>query len=363
MSEKIFCLRPQYLNEFKCDGVKCDSKCCQNNWGIFVDAKTCEKYFSLPPEQSRKILQHLRPDSTGDKFFIVHDKNRCPFLDADNLCCIQKAYGEDYISRVCASFPRMITRLENFLEVALSPTCPLAAEIILLKREPLTFELVEPDEKFLRLGEGSILQGPPAGFGTILFGIQFEMVMLLQERRLTIDQRLIVLGFFLDRIEELLHAGELDEDSLSKLAEIYSSEKFFVEQVPLMLKCVHFNAAAYENFMRQIFLEVDLSIERTDKKFLPAEFATIAENFLVNEIFLNAWPLRINDSIANNFCSFVTVYKIFERLACCVESVDEVLSMVGEFSKSINHSEDCLLKISALVGDDTFGLMEKLLRA
>ena len=363
MTEKNFCFKPQYLNEFKCDGKRCGSRCCRNNWGIFVDAKIYKKYCDLPPMIAQKILQHLRQDLAGEKYFIVHDeKNCCPFLDADNLCKIQKAYGEDYLSRVCASYPRIITRIENFLEVALSPTCPLATEIIMLKREPLQFEIVEADEKFLKLGDGNILQGLPQNFAPLLIGIQLAMVSILQERRLTIDQRLIVLGFFLDRIEELFHAEKLNNATLNELTEIYLSEEFFAEQVPLMIQSVKFNATAYKNFMHEIFFELEL-LPICTGKFLPNEFVTIAENFLVNEIFLNAWPLRLDTTIANNFGVFVAVYKIFEQCACCLETVDDLLILIRAFSKKINHDEDCLTKISAHVGNDTFELMEKLLRA
>ena len=89
MSEKIFCVAPKYLDEFKCDGSKCNALCCRNEWAIFVDAATRKKYSLLPRDEAREILRHLRGDSTGEKFFIVHDGVYCPFLGADNLCRIQ----------------------------------------------------------------------------------------------------------------------------------------------------------------------------------------------------------------------------------------------------------------------------------
>ena len=363
MSEKNFCIRPQYLNEFKCDGKRCGAMCCRYSWNVFIDAKTYEKYSALPQEIAQKILQHLQPISTGEKYFIVHDeKICCPFLDVDNLCSIQKAYGEDYISQVCASYPRIITRFENFSEVALSMTCPVAAELVLLKREPLKFEIVEANEKFLRLGEAHILQGLPTGFAPILIDVQLAMVSILQERRLTIDQRLIVLGFFLDRVEELLYGGKLDGATLSKLVEIYSAEKFFAEQVPMMIQSVNFNAAVHEKFMRQILTELELPTECAGK-FLPAEFAMIAENFLVNDIFLNMWPWRLDTTITKNFGVFVTAYKIIERRAYGLRTVGELSSLIENLSHKIDHYEDCLTKISAYIDNDMFSLMEKSLRA
>ena len=138
MTEKIFCLKPRYVDDFKCDGSKCGARCCRNAWSIYVDAKTYEKYSALG------IARHLR--RSGEQWLIAPNaENCCPFLGADNLCRIQKVHGENYLSQVCAGYPRIITRLGNFLELALSPTCPVAAEMFLLVEEPLKFTVAEAD--------------------------------------------------------------------------------------------------------------------------------------------------------------------------------------------------------------------------
>lgn len=346
MSKKFFLLKPNYLDEFKCDGSMCNALCCRSAWNIFVDAATYKKYSALP--HAEKILRHLRRDS--DKFCIVAEKNSCPFLGADNLCRLQKTHGEDYLSQVCASYPRIITRFENFLEVALSPTCPVAAELI-FSRESLRFEIVEASEKFLRLGEGHILRGIPNELAPLIFDVQLAMASILQTRRLTIDQRLIVLGFFLDRIEELLYGGKLDCAALQRLAAVYASEKFLAEDVPFMLSSVRFNAAAHEKFMREVFAALEINFIDIGNARLPAELELPAEKFLVNEIFLNAYPLRIDASLTNNFGVFAAVYKVFERLAIC----SGIMAAADRLSKKINHSDDCLPKISALLdGADLF---------
>ena len=244
------------------------------------------------------------------------------------------------MSRVCAGYPRIITRIENFLEVALSPSCPVAAKVVLLKREPLTFDVTEPDEKILRLGENNILQGIPHDFAPLLIKIQLAMTKILQTRKFSIEQRLIVLGFFLDRVEELLSGGALNDATLKKLSAVYTSEKFLSAEVPLMLRSVGFSVK---------------------EKNLPEEFFLLAENFLVNEIFLGAWPLRLDTSFANNFGVFAAVYKIFEQRCLGLESVEEILSVAGDVSRMIDHDGDCLKKISASIeGDDMFSLMEKI---
>lgn len=353
MSEKIFLLKPNYLDEFKCDGSRCNALCCRSAWNIFVDAATYERYSALP--DAKKILRHLRRDS--DKFCIVPEKNCCPFLGEDKLCRLQKAHGEDYLSQVCASYPRLITRFENFLEVALSPTCPVAAELI-FRREQLSFEIVEASEKFLRLGEGHILRGIPNELAPLIFDVQLAMAAILQTRRLTIDQRLIVLGFFLDRIEELIQSGELTCAALQMLAAVYTSEKFLSQDVPFMLSVAQFNAAAHEKFMREVFAALEINFIDVGDVRLPAELEPLAENFLVNEIFLNAYPLRVDASLVQNFGVFAAVYKVFERLAIS----SGAMAAADRLSQKINHSDDCLPKISArLEGIDLFNVIALLI--
>lgn len=273
----------------------------------------------------------------GDKYVIApNEKHCCPFLGEDNLCSLQKAHGEDYLSQVCASYPRIITRFGNFLEVALSPTCPLAAELILFAQEPLTFEVAEADEKLLRLGANNILQGIPLSFAPLLVDVQLAMISILQERRLPLDGRLIVLGFFLDRVEELLCNGRLDGAALKRLAAVYTSEKFLTEQVPLILASVHFDAS---------------------RKILPADLATFAENFLVNEIVLGAWPWRLDAGIAKNFGAFLTIYKVLERQI----QIGDPLSVAQALSRKINHGDEIPTSAAQIDGDDVLTVIENFL--
>lgn len=358
MTEKIWCLKPQYVNEFKCDGSKCGALCCRNDWRIYVDKVTYEKYSTL-----RGVIEHLRTE-TDDKYSIMfNDKKVCPFLE-DNLCRLQGEHGEDYLSPVCASYPRITTRFDNFIELALSPTCPVAAEF-LLADAPLTFEVVEADEKLLRLGANNILRGIPNDFAPMIFDVQLIMISILQERRLTINQRLIILGFLLDKLEELIASGRLNSASLENLAVVYASESFMVKQVPLMLASVHFNVAAHERFMRKVttelFGEPLIPCEKTSVN----KFTVPIENFLVNEIILNVFPWRVNGGLIQNFAVFVILYKIFERMLMSngVQSIEEFLNVASDLSHKINHSDDFILQIATLVSaDDLLTLMEKLLR-
>ena len=61
-------------------------------------------------------------------------------------------------------------------------------------------------------------------FRKYIIDIQYAVISTLQERRLTIDQRLIVTGYFFSQLEEIINNNKLEEIVL--LAQIYTSEDF-----------------------------------------------------------------------------------------------------------------------------------------
>ena len=91
----------------------------------------------------------------------------------------------------------------------------------------------------------------PEKFLPHVVDLQIAMISILQERQLTIDQRLIVLGFFIDRLEEIFAA--FDDVSLTKLIAAYESKKFLAEQVPIMLSAVRFDTRKFIKLMLGIF--------------------------------------------------------------------------------------------------------------
>ena len=55
-------LHPKYVVDFQCDGSKCNSKCCRNNWRIDIDVDTYKKYQRIKnPVMRKKILSSIQP--------------------------------------------------------------------------------------------------------------------------------------------------------------------------------------------------------------------------------------------------------------------------------------------------------------
>ena len=401
MLKNFLYFRPEYVNRFKCDGSKCNARCCKG-WLIFIDDQTLEKYSQL---ESADIVEHIKYTTTFNRQCVTLDEQgNCPFLTEKNLCRIQLEHGEDFLSLVCKTYPRHTYDFGQFSEQSLLLTCPVAAEMILFEQEPMKFELVtvtEDDQS--RLGVKPLIV--PEKFFPHVVDIQVAMISILQERALTIDQRLIVLGFFLDRLAEI--SADFDETSLTKLIAAYESKKFLAEHVPLMLSIVRFNTKKFIALMLKIFeifytntyqsdsqkaldavIDV-LQIKPDEKNFVSvkevaatyerladvrkkfsAQYASFLENYLVNELFINLYPWHLEDTIAKNFAVFVTTYKAFELMMFSAtlksfESRDDLLQLVDWFMGKIDHNGRILREIfdNLNQSDDILATMESLLNA
>lgn len=399
MLKQTLYFRPEYVERFKCDGSKCNARCCKG-WKIFVDDYTYKKYSQF---ELQDIVEHIKFDKNDNEYCVTLDeRNFCPFLTEKNLCRIQLEHGEDFLSLVCSTYPRRTIDFGQFYERALFLTCPVAAEMALFEQEPMKFELV-PVTGDTQSRVGLSKMTVPKKFLPHVVDLQAAMISILQERTLTIDQRLIVLGFFLDKLDEI--SADLDATALTKLIAAYESKNFLAEQVPLMLSTVRFDTRKFIKLMLGIFetlygntyfgdeqkfidAVVDTLALKPDeknfvsvkavtanyerlaeerKKFL-AQYATFLENYLVNELFINTYPWRFENTVTKNFAAFVTAYKVFELLmfsATCkgLDGRAELLQLVSWFLSQVDHNKYLMQKIfdCANQQDDLPALMDSLL--
>ena len=402
MQKKYLYFQPQYVSRFKCDASKCLENCCAKNWTVDIDAATYEKYSQLkPPEKARELTKLFAYNKGMGKYLLK--AHPCPMLTENNLCNLQLEYGEDFLSETCITYPRRTSDFGYFFERSLTLTCSVAAEMILFAKEPLRFEAVEVPERIHSCGGKITIKSMNVkeNFAAHLPEMQIAMISILQTRTLSIDQRLIVLGFFFDKLDEI-SAKDLDVPALTNLIAAYKSKTFWARQVPQLLASVRFDAKKFVALMIKLFNRlyggvnekfianvVDALRIVTDennrvsvskvaanyrrlaaarKNFL-AHCSTVLENYLVNELFLNGYPFRFKIRIADNYAVFVTTYKIFELILFAATlkgfgGKEDVLRLVSWFSMRTEHgSGEVYQKIFACIrgAGDTFDLMESLL--
>lgn len=106
--------QPKFYRDFHCMGGECPCCCC-TSWNIYWDETEFDKLMtadSSPTFKQQVINNFVNVLSSKGKptaqYMIKFNENGCPFLDCDNYCSIQKKYGEEYLSKVCRIYPRLI---------------------------------------------------------------------------------------------------------------------------------------------------------------------------------------------------------------------------------------------------------------
>ncbi len=282
MAKKFLYFQPEYVKKFKCDGSKCNAHCCKG-WTITIDDATYKKYSQIKPkDKAEEITACMKFDSERKEYVMTLKPNSfCPMLTEKNLCRLQANYGEKFLSKTCATYPRITHKLGKFFERSLVLTCPVAAEKILFAKEPLKFNFVEVSEK-VHGNHGKIKLHTKMEMSDVaaelMIKVQAAMISILQERTLPIDQRLIVLCFFIEELEEIYSRG-MDENEQRKLIAAYKSKKFLAEQVPLMIQKVSFDAEKFIKLMMELFEAFygvkEIQMNKTGHVFLNAVINTL----------------------------------------------------------------------------------------
>lgn len=131
-------LKPHYYDKFRCIADRCPDSCCEG-WQIMIDDASLERYEEVEGAFGARLMASI--DWKEGAFRQCHGK--CSFLNEKGLCDLQATLGEDYLCKTCAQYPRHVEEYEGLREWSLSLSCPVAAEMILLDREP--FRLLEEE--------------------------------------------------------------------------------------------------------------------------------------------------------------------------------------------------------------------------
>ena len=147
-------------------------------------------------------------------YFLLNKKGKCSFLDSDGLCCIQKNVGEEYLTDVCAIYPRKYVLFDDYVIKSLSLSCPVAARMLL--KENNTLLLVD---KIMNLKRDRVIEKKtvsPKLLQRKWLDIQLTGIKILQFSELSIRERVFNLCMFCDGVNDLLKMNcDLEEvDSL-----------------------------------------------------------------------------------------------------------------------------------------------------
>jgi len=200
---------PSYVADFKCIGGACEDSCCIG-WDIDIDKITYRQYFRTKNEAMKTAFrQHIYKNEACDSDEVdygrvkIKDTTWCPFLNEQKLCDIYQQLGEEFLSNVCTSYPRVLNRVDNQHEISLFMSCPEAARKLLMDDEPIQWlsKKVTLEKHIIHSfveSNDSQWRSSPIRLLKHLRNLSLEY---MQDRTYPVVVRLLSLGTHLERID------------------------------------------------------------------------------------------------------------------------------------------------------------------
>lgn len=200
-------LRPAYYDDFHCLAAGCRQSCCKN-WRVSFDKKD---YLSLKrqtgsPELNKRMDHGLRRirDRDGNlpaihyAEFALQD-GVCPLLREDCLCHLQVEKGPEALPMVCRTFPRSEHySVSGYLERSLSPGCEGVLALLWDLPDGVEFRAdpLPKEKRKARIFRESnpLLENFQA--------IRSACIDLLQDRRVSLPQRILLMGVALKELAD-----------------------------------------------------------------------------------------------------------------------------------------------------------------
>lgn len=397
---KIDLKSPKYLKEFKCIGGECEDSCCAG-WDIDIDKISFKRYFKVKNDEMKKMFQkniHNNVYCTSDDVDYGRVKlkkgKRCAFLDDNNLCMIYSNLGEDYLSNVCTCYPRVMNIVDNNYEMSLDVACPEAARILLAKKSGINFEVSNINlgkhivSGYIDTKSKDVKNHPLKYFNEM----RKKSLEIIQNRKYTIDQRLFILGDFLEGLQEKFeyNFNEASEyinkynmdirskdynknemnymlqiaffnDMLEKLDVFNEVESpFFVEDTKKVIEGLKLESKMPIMENKDFYIYAFKNYEENNIK----ENSYIFENYLANFMYGNLFPFTESEYIFDGFMmllfrySFIRFYLVGKYLNNKKETEEEIISSIQVFAKTIEHHKNFLEDVLSYLKENEFDNME-----
>ena len=388
MSNQSIILQPKYVGNFQCDGSKCNAKCCRKIWFIDIDRETYKKYQRIKnPDVRRKILSSIEPSNRAFGFGIKFSpEGACSLLCEDNFCYVQRNFGEEALSETCKIYPRIVQKIGNYQFRLLSLTCPVAAEQALLSLEGMEIQQMscEDDTPAWQLA-AKFLQPKEVSDDLAAVHIMMGGLAILQNTSYTFEQRLVLLGLFLDRVEDC----QQDVEAVSGLIEYYNSD-VFQQEISNLWENWQYYPVAHHQFMNGIITvlrqekELLISSEHWQvmndyynnvyeerQHFVQERLGSVLERYWQHEWLFHGYPYSFSGGFLHNYFSYLIAYEMCQLLIYSAYALDEgweennILDVLGMFSKILDHGRDfskALVKETEIFEREPLKLMQVLLR-
>ncbi|OQY34918.1 MAG: hypothetical protein B6241_03295 [Spirochaetaceae bacterium 4572_59] len=378
---------PSYVRGFKCIGGECEDSCC-TGWDIDIDKITYRKYFRTKNADMRKeFVKHVYKNENCDCEEVdygkvrINESKRCPFLDENRLCRIYSNLGEDYLSNVCYSYPRVYNVLDGVYELSLFMSCPEAIRRLVASREAIRFveeemalekhiinSYIESKDKRwkksairrlkeLRSLSIEMIQNRASSLQARLLklGYKLEKISLSESKNKSRDNDPIKVrsnsifqtGFFKDAIESLQVFSEIDSPFFVEYTKKVISGFRLMEDCPLEEK-----SQLYEEAIKNIF---EPFMRENDYLF---------EHYLVNSMFQGNFPFTENQDMFDGYLMLVVRYAFIRFYLAGIAAVEgkitteDVVMMIQTHTKTVDHHKTFIYDLLQDLKQKQFDNME-----
>lgn len=389
-------LIPEYMKEFQCIGSACEDTCCAG-WKVNIDKDTFASYRkvtnSVLKDQLKKNVTRNRSNSSSEDYAkIKMDKEgTCTLLDEENLCKIQKELGPEFLSNTCAIYPRMLNKVDNTVEKSAALSCPEAARLALLNEKGVHFFKEEEPSDVPGFMNKNFSTATKNG---LFWDLRIFSIRVMQDRTTSIENRLIILGLFFQRISTISISDLKDQlpiimdEYLSSISDAtflssvermpsklsfqlsvckslinyrFSSQvtsKRYVECVKEMLEGLGFNDDANIEVVMRCYTD---AYQNHYMSFVE-KYSYILENFIVNYIFKNLFPYDQKDFFDSYVMLVVNFSLIKLHLMGMAKyheslSTELVIKLIQSFSKTVDHNLQYLINVRNLLTDSGYTTM------
>ncbi|WP_203245959.1 flagellin lysine-N-methylase [Sporosarcina beigongshangi] len=397
---------PEYMTKFQCIGSACEDTCCAG-WKVIVDKETFRNYRNTKhPEMKELLKKNVKRNRSGaatDENYAkinMDSSGNCTLLDENRLCKIQTELGPEFLSNTCAIYPRTLNLVEDVVEKSATLSCPEVARLVLLKENGIDFiQDVEPSDT-----RGFVKQNTMSKTQQALFwDMRIFTIKTLQDRRMTIENRLIILGLFLKKFDELgsdkepekvqllmqeFEKGINDESLVNSINQLPTNISFQISLCKSLIEyrsTTSINSHRYIECLEEVVEGLGMNGKATDEEIIHRyktayevnykpfmeDHEYILENYLVNYIFINLFPFEkqtVTDSFAMLVINFSMIKLHLIGMAKYHENLnlDLVIKLVQSYSKTIDHNAAYLKNVESqmkLQGYITLAHMAVLVRS
>ena len=385
----ITAIIPDFMEKFDCINSRCPDNCCASSWFISVDKVTFKKYKSSKYQlESFSLSNGVKKNKEfTDRNYghIIMENSQCNFLDERRLCKIHAELGEEFLSQVCAVYPRSSKVIDGILEETATISCPVITKLALMNKEGIKFiesKTYRNRRSFIRETiDTSILDKKNHMYWFKEF--REYSILLIQDRKHTLMNRMILLGLFMNRTSNyiinnnqgeflgLIEAFEKDRlsENLGALIDTIKPNQDIQLTILKKIADLRFHypilndkfISYYKEFLAGIGFfenvsEKDLLINFNEalNKYnseLEYEIEYMLENYLVNYIFQNTFPFKNNSNCFDEYCMLSINYCIISFFIIGINNERNIvtesdfLDFMQVYAKTIEHNPQYLMDV------------------